>query len=306
MRVTFMGTPDFAVPSLQALAVRHEVISVYTQPDRPRGRGRTPVPSSVKSAALDLGLPIRQPESLRDARVVEELGDDAPDAICVAAYGIILPPQILEIPPLGCLNVHASLLPEYRGAAPIHRAVLDGRTQTGVTIMRMEAGLDTGPYSRTYTTAIADKTVLELEIELAARGAELLLEVLAEVRDGTVVWHPQDEAKATYAPKIGPADVALGPDLGVETALRRIRVSSRSARTKVSLRGCVLDITVATRSEEVLPPGAARSRKDALILGFSDGSIVANEVRPEGKGCMEGCAWARGARVTSECQWDPA
>lgn len=306
MRVVFMGTPDFAVPSLRSLAERHEVVSVYTRPDRPRGRGREPVPSPVKAAAIELGIPVRQPETLRDESLLTELRADAPDVICVAAYGAILPPTLLEIPRLGCLNVHASLLPAYRGAAPIHRAVLDGRTETGVTIMRMEEGLDTGPYSRVFSTPIDEKTVGDLESELAQEGARLLLEVLDEVEAGTAQWHDQDDALATYAPKIGAADVALHPGLDVDTALRRIRASTRSARAKISMGGCTLDITSASKSDESLPAGAARSRKNALVIGMSDGAILAHEVRPEGKACMQGCAWARGARIPDECQWGPA
>ncbi len=306
MRVVFMGTPDFAVPSLEALTDAHLVLAVYTQPDRPRGRGRTSVPSPVKSAAQQLGIPVRQPARLADESVLDELRADAPDVICVAAYGMILPPAVLEIPTQGCVNVHASLLPEYRGAAPIHRAVLDGRTFTGVTIMRMEAGLDTGPYSLVYQTPVAGKTVPELEQELAREGARLLIEVLEDLGDGSVVWHAQDDRRATYAPKVTAVDVALRPDLDIETALRRIRASTRSARAKISLAGCTLDITAATMSEDPLPEGAARSVKDALFLGFSDGTIVAEEVRPEGRACMAGCAWARGARIPDECQWGPA
>jgi methionyl-tRNA formyltransferase len=306
MRVVFMGTPDFAVPSLEALADTHALLAVYTQPDRPRGRGRAPVPSAVKSAALRLGIPVRQPASLAEESVLEDLRADAPDVICVAAYGVILPPTVLQIPAQGCLNVHASLLPEYRGAAPIHRAVLDGQIHTGVTVMRMEAGLDTGPYSLVYRTPIEAKTVTELEQELAREGARLLVEALEDLADGSIIWHAQDDARATYASKIAAHDVALSPDLDVETALRRIRASTRSARAKISLAGYTLDVTAATRTEDRLPQGAARSVKDALFLGFSDGAIVAEEVRPEGRACMAGCAWARGARMSDECQWGPA
>lgn len=304
MRVVFMGTPEFAVPSLQALASEHEVLTVYTRPDKPRGRGRTPVPSPVKSAALDLGLPVRQPDTLRDAAAVELLVSDGPDVICVAAFGMILPPEILGIPRFGCLNVHASLLPEYRGAAPIQRAILDGAQSTGVSIMQMEEGLDTGPYSLVYTTEVDDKSLTELEAELAARGADLLVQALARLEAGDLEWHEQDPARATYAPKIGPEDVALSPDLDVETALRRIRASSRSARSKLRVGECVLDVTDAGRADVALEKGTLRSTKDVLALGLSDGTIEVREVRPQGKACMHGCAWARGARVPETCTWD--
>lgn len=303
MRIVFMGTPDFAVPSLDALAQHHEVVGVFTRPDRIRGRGKTPTPSPVKARASELGLQVYEPVSLRGPEVVETLSHLRPDVICVAAYGAILPPAVLEIPPYGCINVHASLLPRHRGAAPIHRAILEGDALTGVSIMRMEEGLDTGPYSATCTVEVQEKTTQQLEEELASCGARLLIETLEEVAQGTVVWIPQDESVATHAPKVTREDVALHPGLDVASALRRVRASTSSARCKLCIDGCEIEITRASAGDVELAPGEAHADKSGLYLGFSDGSILAAEVRPPGRPCMDGCAWVRGARIDSANGW---
>jgi methionyl-tRNA formyltransferase len=303
MRVVFMGTPEFAVPSLHLLARSHEVVAVYTQPDRVRGRGTALVPSPVKAVALELGLPVVQPETLRDRVVVAQLEAFRPDVICVAAFGMLLPPDVLSIPPLGCLNVHASLLPAYRGAAPVHRAILNGDEVAGVVIMQMEEGLDTGPFTNPVEVAVGEHTVESLTAVLADRGAEGLLLTLDRLASGTVVWTPQDPARATHAPKITAEDLHLDPTLTVDQALRRIRVSTSSARSKACVNGAGLSIVTAHRADEHLKPGEVIARQDALLLGFSDGALLAEEVRPEGKASMDGACFARGARLAPACEW---
>ncbi|MDP3676447.1 MAG: methionyl-tRNA formyltransferase, partial [Novosphingobium sp.] len=200
MRVVFMGTPAFAVPTLLALVeAGHEVIAAYTQPPRPAGRGKQPQKSPVQLAAEDLGIAVRHPVSLKGAEEQAELAALGADIAVVAAYGLILPQAVLDAPRLGCLNVHASLLPRWRGAAPIQRAILAGDEVTGVTIMQMEAGLDTGPMLATAKAAVERKTAGELASELSEVGASLLVEVL-----GDLPAHPpvaQPEEGVTYASK---------------------------------------------------------------------------------------------------------
>jgi len=306
MRVVFMGTPEFAVPSLRAVASAHEVVAVYTQPDRPRGRGREPRPSPVKVTAHELGLPVEQPSTLKDADIVDRMRSYAPDIICVAAYGLVLPPDVLAIPPHGCVNVHASLLPRHRGAAPVHRAILAGDEMTGVTIMRMEAGLDTGPYAAVRTVPVNAKNVTGLTEELAQAGAEALLESLDAIEKGFVEWTEQDDALATYAEKVTAEDVALDPGLTVEEALRRVRASSPSARARISVAGRTLDVLQAAAHEDYVAPGEVSADKDTLAIGVADGAIALGQVRPAGKPAMDGAAFARGAHLGPNPRWTAA
>jgi len=212
MRIVFMGTPEFAVPALQALpGAGHDLVAVVTRPDRPRRHGgAAPEPSPVKSAAARLGLPVEQPETMRDPAFVAALTGAAPEAIVVVAFGRILPPEILALPPRGCVNVHASLLPRYRGAAPIARAIMAGETGTGVTTMRMERGLDTGDILLERICAIGPgETAGELTTRLASIGADLLVETLTALAAGALTPRPQDHANATWAPPMGRADARL-------------------------------------------------------------------------------------------------
>ncbi|RMF36290.1 MAG: methionyl-tRNA formyltransferase [Chloroflexi bacterium] len=202
-RIVFMGTPEFALPTLKALAEAYQVVGVVTQPDRPAGRGRRLTPPPVKRLALELGLPVFQPRTLRTDEALARLRDWSPDVIVVAATGHILPPAVLHLPPHGCLNVHASLLPRWRGAAPIQAAILAGDRETGVTIMQMDEGIDTGPILAQRATPIGPReTAAELHDRLAEMGAALLLEVLPDWLAGRITPRPQDEAGATYAPMI--------------------------------------------------------------------------------------------------------
>lgn len=305
MRVVFMGSPEFAVPSLKALAGAHDVVAVYTQPDRARRRGKELSPTPVKQAAIELDIPVFQPVSLRaDDDEVAALAALEPDVICVAAYGLILPVAVLEIPPLGSVNVHASLLPRHRGAAPIHRAILDGDLETGVSIMRMEEGLDTGPYAAMVRVPVDDHDLHSLTALLAGVGATALLEVLSLLESGAVEWVAQNDADATYANKITDADLALDPSLSVKALARRVRAADGSARAKASVCGRRLDITRAVRDETaVLGRGEVGVTDAGLLLGCADGVLLALEVRPEGKPTMEAAAFARGARLEPGCSW---
>jgi methionyl-tRNA formyltransferase len=303
MKAVFMGTPSFALPSLRALAAEHEVVAVYTQPDRPYGRGREPMPSPVKQLAEELAIPVRQPATLRDPAEHVYLAGLAPDVVCVAAYGLILPPEILAVPRHGCINVHASLLPRYRGAATVHRSILAGDEVTGVSIMQMEEGLDTGPYALQESVPIRGLTVEKATDLLAQVGARTLLHALDSIAAGTVVWTPQNEALATYADKVTRADVALRPDLKVEEALRRILASTPSAASRACIEGRNITLLRGSHVEPGPPAGVARVSRDALILGFADGGLSVDEIRPEGKGCMDGACFARGARFAEEVSW---
>ncbi len=204
LRILFAGTPDFSVPPLRALLEsEHQVVGVHTQPDRPAGRGRKLQPSPVKQVAQEAGVPVHQPVTLRQAEAVETIAALAPDLMVVVAYGLILPPEVLAIPRLGCVNIHASLLPRWRGAAPIQRAIEAGDRVTGVSIMQMDEGLDTGPvYLMRETPIEREDTAATLHDRLARLGAEALMEALPGIAAGTLQPRPQDESGATYAPKL--------------------------------------------------------------------------------------------------------
>ena len=222
LRVIFMGTPDFAGPALLALVeAGHDVVAAYTQPPRPAGRGKQLQPSAVQRQAEDLGIAVRSPRSLRDLAAQADFAALEADIAVVAAYGLILPQAVLDTPRLGCLNLHASLLPRWRGAAPIHRAVLAGDPVTGVTIMQMEAGLDTGPMLAIARTPIDDKTGGELTAELAELGARLMIEVLADLPGHTPT--PQPALGVTYAAKIDKTETRIDFSHGAEQIERQVR-----------------------------------------------------------------------------------
>ena len=208
------------------------------------------------------------------------------------------------MPLQGCINVHASLLPVHRGAAPVHRAILDGDRVTGVSIMLMEEGLDTGPVALQREILVGDKTADELAEALSFVGAEALSEVLSQIDMGGVTWVPQDDARATYAEKVTAADVALSPELTVDQALRRVRASTRSARSKVCVDGEILDVLDAAACACHLTPGAVLAEKNRLAIGMSDGDLDLISVRPAGRDAMEGACFARGARLEGEAAWE--
>ena len=209
MRLVFMGTPAFVVPVLEALLAEAEVqvVGIYTQPDRPRGRGRTVELTPVKSAGVNLGLPVFQPASLRSARAQQELADLRPDVILVAAYGRFLPPEVLDLPPHGCLNLHPSLLPKYRGPSPVVTTILDGEAVTGVTLMQLDEGMDTGPILAQKEYPLnGDETAADLTEALFRTGAQLLLDNLEALAAGKLPAQPQDDSRATVTRKLERAD----------------------------------------------------------------------------------------------------
>ena len=207
MKIIFMGTPEFSVPVLEALHQRHEILAVYCQPPRPAGRGKADRPSPVQARAEALGLPVRHPVSLRSENALQDYAALQPDAAVVVAYGLILPQPVLDVPRLGCLNIHASLLPRWRGAAPIHRAIMAGDTETGVCIMQMEAGLDTGPVLAREATPIgAEETTADLHDRLSAMGARLIVQTLDRL---PLPAQPQPAEGMTYAAKIDKAEARL-------------------------------------------------------------------------------------------------
>ena len=222
MRLAFMGTPEFAVPTLDALvAAGHDVAAVYTQPPRPANRGKKLTPSAVQQRAEELGLPVRCPLSLRQAEAQADFAALGVDVAIVAAYGLILPPAVLEAPEHGCLNVHGSLLPRWRGAAPVQRAILAGDATTGVMVMQMEAGLDTGPVRATTEIEIGQKTTGVLTMELAELGAELMVRVLADLDAFPCVAQPDEGV--TYAAKIDKAETKLDFSISAEDVERQVR-----------------------------------------------------------------------------------
>lgn len=302
MRVVFMGTPAFAVPSLKALSADHDVALVVTQPDRASGRGSCARPTPVKEAALALGLPVIQPVRL-DEEAIAAIRAAAPDLIAVAAFGMLLPADVLAIPPLGCVNVHASLLPTYRGAAPIQRSILSGDEVTGVSIMRMELGLDTGPYALQRSVRIGDGYSSDVETALADLGASALLDVIEMMASGQVTWVSQDDDAATYAAKITKDDVALRPESSVQDAYRRVRAASRRAPARACLGDRELTVVRAVPVQAHVAPGAVCLVDGVPVLGMADGGLRLDIVRPSGKGDMPGAEWARGARLDADVCW---
>lgn len=285
-RLIFAGTPEFAVPSLRILLATDSVAAVYTQPDRPAGRGRNPRASPVKTHALAAGVPVYQPTSLRDPAVQAELAALAPDLLVVAAYGLILPPAVLAIPRLGCVNVHASLLPRWRGAAPIQRAILVGDTETGICIMRMETGLDTGPvYARASCPIPREITGGELHDRLAVLGAETLRETLPALFAGALVPEPQDDTQATYAPKLEKAEAELDwsrPALELE---RRVLAFNPHPIAQTQMDGQSLRIWRA-RAEAMsitAPPGTVlREGPTGIVVATGAGALHLTEVQLPG------------------------
>ncbi|CAN5274401.1 methionyl-tRNA formyltransferase [soil metagenome] len=300
MRITFMGTPDFAVPTLSALvAAGHDVVAVYTQPPRPAGRGKTLSPSPVQRRAEELGITVRHPVSLKTAEAQEEFAAFGADIAVVAAYGLILPRAVLDAPKRGCINVHASLLPRWRGAAPIHRAILAGDTTTGVTIMGMEAGLDTGPMLATVETAVARKTAGELTAELADLGARLLVDVLANLNAFPPVAQPGDGV--TYAAKIDKAEARIDFMASAPQTERQIRAFAPAPGAFFEYQGERIRIL----SAEPLITTAARPAlvlDDALTIACNPGAIRPTLVQRAGRGVMAPADLLRGFAIPAGTQ----
>jgi len=294
MRIAFMGTPEFAVPVLQALvASRHEIVAAYTQPPRPAGRGKALNPSPVHRFAEQAGVEVRTPASLRGEEERQAFAALDLDAAVVAAYGLILPEAILEAPLNGCLNVHASLLPRWRGAAPIQRAILAGDRRTGVTIMQMERGLDTGPMLAVLATEVDGKTAGELSGELAAMGAELMLDVLDKLH--AIGPRPQREGGATYAPKIQKHEAKLDFSRPAEEVERQVRAFNPWPGAWFDYAGERIKMLAAAISPLGGEPGTVID--DGLAIGCGQGSIVPTLVQRPGRAPMSAEALLRGFAI---------
>jgi methionyl-tRNA formyltransferase len=299
MRLVFMGTPDFALPTLEGLARGYELVAVVTQPDRPAGRGRRVQASPVKARALSLGIPVLEPERVRAAAAVEELRALRPDLIVVAAFGQILPVAILQLPGRGCLNVHASLLPRWRGAAPVQAAILHGDPASGVTIMQMEVGLDTGPIVAQRPTPIGpEETGGELSSRLAQLGAELILEVLPDYLSGKARATPQDETQATLAPMLKKAVGRLDLTQDADRLARQVRAYEPWPGSFLDLpfgRLLVRQAHSAQPAEPDRPPGSLVTLGHVPAIHAGTGVLVLDRVQLPGGKPVSGEAYLRGS-----------
>lgn len=319
MRIVFWGTPDFAVPPLRALLGEgYDVVGVVTQPDRPRGRSRSQLdPSPVKQVALEEGLPVLQPERPRGPEFEAALRALEPDLSVVVAYGCILPKAVIDLPPLGTLNIHASLLPALRGAAPIQAAILDGRTESGVTIMQMVPALDAGPMLHALRTPVlADETFGELHDRLSELGAQAIVQALALLEAGAAVPVAQDDASATYAPKITREVARLDFGAPATAVARRIRAFDPRPGAYALLRGvevkCYGARVVGDGTDGELDQATAASAHGTVRLADADGLLVRcgtgavriATVQPAGRPRLAADAWARGRGVTIGDRFD--
>ncbi|MEN2746675.1 methionyl-tRNA formyltransferase [Sphingomonas sp. T9W2] len=294
MRIIFMGTPEFAVPIFQALVdAGHDLVAVYSQPPRRAGRGKALTPSPVHRLAESLGIGVRVPATLRDPAVQADFQALKADVAVVAAYGLLLPRVVLDAPRLGCLNVHGSLLPRWRGAAPIQRAILAGDTETGVGIMQMAAGMDTGPVRLEGRTPVADKTAGELAGELSAMGARLMLQVLANP-DG---YPPIEQASegVTHAAKIDKSEARLRFDGSAVDAERQVRAYNPAPGAFFELNGERVRVLAAEVVDGAAAPGTVMD--DALTIACAEGALRPTRVQRAGRGAMTPAELLRGFAI---------
>lgn len=302
MRLVFLGTPAFAVPTLErAAAAGHQILEAVTQPDRPRGRGQNAAPPPVKEAALRLGIPVYQPERVRRPEAVEHLRALAPDAMVVVGYGQIIPQSVIDIPPLGILNVHASLLPRYRGAGPIQWAIVRGETRTGITIMRIDAGLDTGDMLLKAETEIGlEENAIELGRRLSTMGADLLVEALDGLTAGRITPEKQDNAQATYAPLLKKEDGLIDWALSAAEIHNRIRGLQPWPGAYTTLRGQTLHIWKARVAqagpEGTRQPGSIVGPKP-LTVACGSGALELQELQLEGRKRLGAAEFSNGQRL---------
>lgn len=297
MRIVFMGTAEFAEKSLSALyGTEHEIVGVFTKPDRPRGRGMKLVPDIVKVLAEEHGTPVFQPESLKDGAAFETIKSLCPDMITVVSYGKILPKDILDIPCLGCVNIHGSLLPRYRGSAPVQWAVINGDAETGVTSMYMAEGLDTGDIIMMKRTAIGEnETAGELYTRLAALGAELLVETLTSIENGTAQRTPQDDALATYAPPLKKEMSPIDWNAGSSAILSKIRGLDPWPAATASIAGTVFKVFGAEMLDASGAPGELLfADKRGIAVACSDGAVLITELQASGGKRMRAADYLRG------------
>ena len=302
-RIIFLGTPEFAVPSLEALiASRYRVVAVVSQPDRPRGRGQHLQATPTKRVALAHGIPVLQPAKIRDEAFLAQVRDLAPDLGVVAAFGRILPDSLLAIPRLGMINVHASLLPKYRGAAPIQRAVMAGDAETGVTIMRVVQELDAGPtFAAAHVPIPYEATSADIEAALAHAGPALLLKVIDDIAAGRAVETPQDDSRATHAPKIAKDEGLIDWSVAARVSYNKIRGLQPWPAAWTFFQGNRYVIRKAgpTGMATALPPGTvARAEDNDLVVACGGGSAMRIlEIQPEGRRAMSARDFLAGYRV---------
>ena len=302
MNLIFLGTPSFAVPTLDAVvAAGHRVLSVYTQPDRPKGRGGQLALSPVKEAALRLNLPVEQPERVRRPEIVEKLRAVNPEVMVIVGYGQIIPQSIIDIPPRGIINVHASLLPKYRGAAPIQWAIANGETRTGVTTMRIDAGLDTGDMLLKWETEIgAEENALELGPRLARAGADLLVETLARIETGTITPEKQDNSDATLAPILKKEDGLIDWNWSAAKIFNRTRGFLPWPGAYSHFRGQMFHIWRSRVADERVSGELGRllvSKKRLLVCCGDFTALEPLEVQIEGRKKMPVEAFLNGQRL---------
>lgn len=304
MRVIYMGTPDFAVHALKSIVeAGHEVVACFTQPDKAKGRSKALQPTPVKLQAMEYGIPVYQPVKLREQENVDIIRNYAPDAIVVAAYGQILPESILNIPKYGCVNIHASLLPKYRGAAPIEWAIMDGEKETGVTTMYMAKGLDTGDMIEQAVVPISDDDTGEtLTEKLAASGAELILSTLTKLEAGTAVRTPQDDSQSCYASMLtknmGDIDFTR-PAEQIELLVRGLQpwpcAYTRIGGKNVKIYGAI----VVSREENVQPGEITMVTKKAFAIACGQDALQITRLQPEGKKPMDAAAFLAGNKLVA-------
>lgn len=303
MKILFWGTPAFALPALRALGEEgHDLVGVVTQPDRPAGRGREVHFSPVKEEALAEGIPVLQPERARGDDFLAQLRALEPDLSVVVAYGQILRPEVLELPRLGSVNIHGSLLPELRGAAPVQWAIIRGLAMTGVSIMRMDAGLDSGPVLLRVEEPIEpDESGSELASRLAEIGAEALVEALALVEGDGLIEQPQDHARATYAPKLGRDDARLDWMLPAAELARWIRGldDAPGAWSPLGDRGAVKLFRPTVLPDSGSPGTVLRADEEGVLVAAGQGAVLVREVQPPGKRRMGAGEWVRGRGVAA-------
>jgi len=301
MRVAFMGSPEFAVPCLRAVAAAHEVVVVVSQPDKPAGRGGELRAPAVKVAAQELGLPIIQPKSARNGELAQALRDARVDVAIVVAYGKILPKDVLEAPPLGCINVHGSLLPKYRGAAPVQWAVIDGEAETGVSIMQLDEGMDTGPVWAERRVAIGpEETAGELLARLAPIGAAALIEALPVIASGTGRPVAQDHARATHAKMLDKTDGAIDWAQPARAIAARIRGVDPWPGAYATLRGQPIKLFRAIVTERAAEAGAGTVLaidREGVHVACTGGVVAIREVQAAGKKRMAAQAFASGRGI---------
>ncbi len=305
LAVAFAGTPQFAVPALDAIqASPHSVAVVYTQPDRPAGRGRELKPGPVKQRALELGLPLQQPATLRDAAAAGVLAGYRADVMVVVAYGLLLPPAILEVPRLGCINIHASLLPRWRGAAPIQRAILAGDDETGVCIMRMEAGLDTGPVMRREALAIAaDENADSLHDRLATAGAGMIVEALDLLAGGRATFVAQVEQGACYARKLDKAEADIDWTRPATEIDRQVRAFNPWPVAETQVNGERLRIWQARVVDGVAdaPPGTIiAAGPTGIDVMTGAGALALQRVQRAGRAVVSAREFAQGRELVGQ------